>query len=50
MSAIVQYFEHCLALPFFGIEWKLSFSNPVATAEFFKFARILSEAFNSIIF
>ena len=30
---------HCLSL---GLEWKLSFSNPVATAEFSKFAGILS--------
>ena len=39
MSVIVQYFEHSLALPFFGI-----FSSPVATAEFSKFAGILSAA------
>ena len=37
MSAIVQQFEHSLAL-----EWKLNFSSPVATAEFSKFAGILS--------
>ena len=33
MSAIVWYFEHfghCLSL---GLEWKLTFSSPVATAE-----------------
>ena len=30
---------HCLSL---GLEWKLTFSSPVATAEFSKFARILS--------
>ena len=35
MSAIVQQFEHSLAL-----EWKLNFSSPVATAEFSKFAGI----------
>ena len=42
MSAIVLYFEHfwhCLSL---GLEWKLTFSSPVATAEFSKFAGILS--------
>ena len=39
MSAIVQLFEHSLALPFFGIGMK-----PVATAEFSKFAGILSAA------
>ena len=46
MSAIVREFEHSLALPFFGIgfEWKLTFSCPVATAEFSKFAGILSAA------
>ena len=44
MSAIVWYFEHSLALPFLGLEWKLTFSSPVATAEFSKFAGILSTA------
>ena len=42
MSAIVQYFEHfwqCLSL---RLEWKLTFSSPVATAEFSKFTGILS--------
>ena len=29
---------HSLALPFLGFEWKLTFSSPVATAEFSKFA------------
>ena len=32
---------HCLSL---GLEWKLAFSSPVATAEFSKFAGILSAA------
>ena len=32
---------HCLSL---GLEWKLTFSNPVATAEFSKFAGTLSAA------
>ena len=44
MSAIVQYFEHSLALPFFGIGMKTDFSSPVATAEFSKFAGMLSAA------
>ena len=44
MSAIVWYFEHSLALPFFGIGMKLTFSSAVATADFFKFAGILSAA------
>ena len=35
---------HSLALPFLGLEWKLTFSSPVATAEFSKFAGILSAA------
>ena len=37
MSAIVWYFEHSLALPFFGIEMTTDFSSPVATAEFSRF-------------
>ena len=32
---------HCLSL---GLEWKLSFSSPVATVEFSKFSGILSAA------
>ena len=44
MSAIVREFEHSLALPFLGIGMKLTFSSPVATAEFSKFAGILSAA------
>ena len=36
MSAIVQYFEHSLALSSFGIGMKTDFSSPVATAEFSK--------------
>ena len=44
MNAIVQKFEHSLSLPFFGIRMKLTFSSPVATAEFSKFAGILSAA------
>ena len=34
---------HCLSL---GLEWKRTFSSPVATAEFSKFAGILSAAFS----
>ena len=44
MSAIVWYFEHSLALPFFGIGWKLTFSSPETTAECSKFAGILNAA------
>ena len=45
MSAIVQQFEHSLALSFFGIGKKnMTFSSPVATAEFSRFAGILSAA------
>ena len=49
MHANVWYFEHCLALPFFGIVindlWNgMTFSSPMATAEFSKFSGILSEA------
>ena len=42
MSAIV--FEHSLAFPFLGLELKLTFPSPVDTAEFSKFAGILSAA------
>ena len=44
MSAIVWYLNilwYCLSL---GLEWKLTFSSPVATAAFSKFAGILSAA------
>ena len=46
MSTIVWWFEHSLALPFFGIGKPdaKTFSSPVATAEFSKFAGILSAA------
>ena len=44
MSAIVQYFEHSLVFSFFGIGMKTDFFSPVATAEFSKFAGILSTA------
>ena len=43
MGTIVQYFEHFLALTL-GLEWKLTFSSPVATVQFSKFAGILSAA------
>ena len=42
MSAVVPWFEHSLALPFFGIGMKTDLF--VATAEFSKFAGILSAA------
>ena len=45
MSAVVQWFEHSWALFFFGkTTGKLTFSSPVATAEFSKFAGMLSAA------
>ena len=40
----MQYFEHSLALPFFGIGMKTDLSSPVATAESSKFAGLLSAA------
>ena len=46
MTAIVQYFENSLALPFFGTEMKTDFSTLLATAAFSKFADILSAAFS----
>ena len=44
MSATVRYFEHFLALPFFGIGMKTDLSSPVVTVEFSKFSGILSAA------
>ena len=44
VTAIVEKFEHPLALPFFGIGMKIDFSGPVTTAEFPKFAGILNAA------
>ena len=44
MSTVVRQFEHSLSLPFFEIGMKLTFYSPVATAEFSKFASILSAA------
>ena len=44
MSAIVQKFEHSLALIFFGIGMKTDLFQPVATAVFSKFAGILLAA------
>ena len=38
---------HCLSL---GLEWKLTFSSPVATAEVSKFAGILSSTFTASFF
>ena len=43
-SAIVRLFEHSFALPFLGIGMKTDLSSPVVTAEFSKFAGILSAA------
>ena len=40
--AIMWNVCNSLALPFLGLEWKLTFSSPVATSEFSKFAGILS--------
>ena len=44
MSAIVRSFDHSLHCLSLGLQWKLTFSSPVATAEFSKFAGILSAA------
>ena len=41
MCGSLSILWHCLSL---GLEWKLTFSSPVATAEFSKFAGILSTA------
>ena len=45
MGAIVRWFEHSLALPFFETGMNTDLSSPVATTEFSKFAGILSAAF-----
>ena len=42
MSVTVQQFEHSLVLLSLGLEWKLTFSSPVATVDFSKFAGISS--------
>ena len=44
MSIIVWLFEHSLALPFFGIGMKSDLFQSLASAEFSKFAGILSIA------
>ena len=44
MSRVVQQFAHSLASPFFGTGMKTDLFSPVATAEFSKFAGILSAA------
>ena len=65
LKPLLENFEHCFArvwdecnhvvvwtlfdIAFFGVEWKLIFSSPVATAEFSKFSGILREAINFII-
>jgi len=44
MSTIVQSFEPSLALPFLGIRMKTDLFQSLATAEFSKFAGVLSAA------
>ena len=44
MSADVQQFEHSLEFPFLGIGMKTDLFQSVASAEFSKFAGILSAA------
>ena len=44
VSAIVQWFEHSWHCPSLGLEWKLTFSSPVATAEFSRFVDTLTVA------
>ena len=41
-TAVVRLFEGSLSLPSFWLEWKLTSSSPVATAEFSKFIVTLS--------
>ena len=40
-AVVWTFFGHCLSM---GLKWKLTFSSPVTTAEFSKFAGILSAA------
>ena len=47
VSAIMRQFEHSLALPFFEIRMK---NSPVATAEFSRFAGIVSAALSQLYF
>jgi len=47
LSGSLNIFWHCLSL---GLEWKLTFSGPVATADFSKFAGIWVQHFHNIIF
>ena len=42
MTAIVWWFEHSLALPFFGIGMKTDLFQSLTTADFSKFSGILS--------
>ena len=44
MSAIVRWFEHSLALPFFGTEMKTDLVQSCGHSEFTKFAGIVSAA------
>ena len=44
MSTIVWQLNVLWHCPSLGLEWKLTFSSPVATAEFSKFAEILNAA------
>ena len=44
MSTVVWHFEHSLTLSFFGIGMNLIFSSSVVTADFYKFAGVLSVA------
>ena len=51
MNALVSYFEHSLALLFWGLGKETDFFQTVATAEFSTYASgILSEAYNNFIF
>ena len=47
MSTVVQLFEDSLALLFYGIGRKTDFSSLVATAEFSKFADVLTSITHS---
>ena len=50
MRAIVWYIEHSLACSSLELKWNLTFSSPVATTEFSRFAGIFFAVLKNIIF
>ena len=50
MSTIIWYLEHFLALPFFGLEWKLTFSSPLTVLCRSNLLAYWVQHFHSIVF